>query len=93
MDAQMPGLSGTALIAELRASSTGASFRHQRQPASAKKSLSAADGFLLKPFGAEDLRKALEESSAAARPASAAESLLDSHEPVVNPATLARFAR
>ncbi len=92
MDAQMPGLSGTALIAELRASSTARIFAisASRPP---EEIVSAADGFLLKPFGAEDLRKALEESSAVARPASgvAGESLLDSHEPVVNPATLAQL--
>ena len=76
----------------MRASSTARIFAisASRPP---EEIVSAADGFLLKPFGAKDLRKALEESSAVARPASgvAGESLLDSHEPVVNPATLAQL--
>ena len=35
MDAQMPGLSGTELIAELRARSQGAHLRGQRQQSAA----------------------------------------------------------
>lgn len=59
MDAQMPGLSGTALIAELRSRSrariiaVSGSNPHQEVAA-------AADGFLLKPLDVEALRRLLD---------------------------------
>ena len=56
MDAQMPGLSGTRLIAQLRARSQAALYAisGSNPPPDV---LAAADGFLLKPFTAGDLRK------------------------------------
>jgi CheY-like chemotaxis protein len=59
MDAQMPGLSGTALVAELRRRSRAriiaVSGSNPPQEVAA-----AADGFLLKPLDVEALRKLLE---------------------------------
>ncbi len=92
MDAQMPGLSGTALIAELRAHSNARilAISASKPP---DEVVATADGFLLKPFGAEELRKALAADREKAR-ASANQggpSLLDPNEPVVSPETLAQL--
>lgn len=56
MDAQMPGLRGTRLIAQLRARSQAALYAisGSNPPPDV---LAAADGFLLKPFTPGDLRK------------------------------------
>jgi CheY-like chemotaxis protein len=59
MDAQMPGLSGTALIAELRSRSRARIVAlSASQPA--VEITAAADGFLLKPLDPQALRKFLE---------------------------------
>ena len=88
MDAQMPGLSGTRLIEELRARSharvVAISGSHAPDEVAA-----AADGFLLKPFGADALRKLLEEHAAQAGPSDPP--ALDFAEPVVHAETLAQF--
>jgi len=91
MDAQMPGLSGTELMAALRARSRARIFAISGSGAPVNV-MTAADGFLLKPFGAEELEDALAEpvrfdEAAPAKPDSEA---LDD-EPVVCAATLARL--
>jgi CheY-like chemotaxis protein len=94
MDAQMPGLSGTALIAELRTRS-----KARILVISASKPpdeiFAVADGFLLKPFGADELRKVLEAKKGQPRNSAShdPESLLDPNEPVVNPETLAQLRK
>ena len=86
MDAQMPGLSGTELIAELRARTrrTIYAISGSNPP---QEVAAAADGFLLKPFDAE----ALASCSKAARSGHPRLSRLDPTDPVVNPETLAQF--
>jgi CheY-like chemotaxis protein len=92
MDAQMPGLSGTALIAELRTRSKARilAISASKPP---DEIVAAADGFLLKPFGADELRKALAANRAQARPSESqgGPSLLDPNEPVVSPEALAQL--
>jgi len=92
MDAQMPGLSGTPLIEQLRARTRAAIITVSGSSAP-DDVCAAADGFLLKPFGAEDLRKLLEEREAQAEPAAAtvAEPLRESGEPIVSAETLAQL--
>ncbi len=87
MDAQMPGLSGRALIAELRARSQATLIAMSGSNAPGEVA-AAADGFLLKPFGAEELGKLLEKREAQSRPARA-EGTLDG--PVVNAETLGQL--
>jgi CheY-like chemotaxis protein len=60
MDAQMPGLSGARLIEELRARSRASVYAISGSGAP-DEVVAAADGFLLKPFGADELRRLLEE--------------------------------
>jgi CheY-like chemotaxis protein len=94
MDAQMPGLSGTALVEALRAHSKARIFAisGSRPP---DQIVSVADGFLLKPFGAEELRKALEIDRPQPPPSAtqAADVSPDSNEPVVNPIALAQLRK
>ncbi len=87
MDSQMPGLSGTHLIGELRARSkarvfvvSGSNPPHELT--------AAANGFLLKPFSSEAFRKLLE----GGKPEAAA-TRLDPNEPVVSGETLAQFRK
>ncbi len=87
MDAQMPGLSGTGLIAELRARSRATLIAMSGSNAPGEVA-AAADGFLLKPFGAEELGRLLEKREAQSRPARA-EGTLDG--PVVNAETLGQL--
>jgi CheY-like chemotaxis protein len=87
MDAQMPGISGAELVAELRAHTRA---RIYAISASELPSDVAAvvDGSLLKPFAPEALRELFEDSKqppAAAPPGP--------EEPVVSPETLAQFRR
>lgn len=85
MDAQLPGLSGVNLIARLR--ELGQSeiiLISGSAPDAASKG--AADGFLMKPFSPEDLRRVLGEH--AARPVAPTSQPV---EPVINPETLAQF--
>jgi CheY-like chemotaxis protein len=103
MDAQMPGLSGAELIAQLRAHST-ASVVAISASAVPDDVAAACDGFLLKPFGAEavgkffagQLHPAKPTSTAASDPASLippkrSEPLLDPTVPVVKAETLAQL--
>lgn len=78
MDAQMPGLSGKKLIAELRANTKARIFAISGSDAPPDVA-DAADGFLLKPFNAESLRQLLTGNQAEAAP-----TLLDPSEPVVS---------
>lgn len=87
MDAQMPGLSGRALIAELRARSRATLIAMSGSNAPGEVA-AAADGFLLKPFGAEELGRLLEKREAELRPVTA-EAIPE--EPVVNAETLAQL--
>jgi len=86
VDAQMPGLSGAALIAELRSNSRGRiiTVSGSNPPAEVT---AAADGFLLKPLDVEALRKLLD--GRAAQPALPAS--LGPDAPVISPETLAQL--
>jgi CheY-like chemotaxis protein len=88
MDAQMPGLSGVELVEALRERSRGRIFAISGS-AAPDDVLAASDGFLMKPFGSEELSKALERSGSTAGLSSAPAGLQD--EPAVNPEVLARF--
>jgi CheY-like chemotaxis protein/HPt (histidine-containing phosphotransfer) domain-containing protein len=89
MDAQMPGLSGTALIGQLRAASKAAVVVISAS-APPKEVALAADGALLKPFTPDDLTALLEKRATAAGGAPAAHGLRPG-ELVVNPETLAQL--
>jgi len=85
VDAQLPGLSGIALLKQLRKHGAAGIFLISgSQPPEGL--VAAADGFLLKPFGPEDLNRLL-----AGRRASKATAPADDAEPVVSPETLAQF--
>jgi CheY-like chemotaxis protein len=85
MDSQMPGLSGTQLIGELRARSSAHIYvvSSSNPP---PELTAAADGFLLKPFSADAFRKLLE----GGKPETVA-TPLDPNEPVVSAEVLAQF--
>jgi CheY-like chemotaxis protein len=87
MDAQMPGLGGVELIAELRARTQACIYvvSGSNPPPEVT---AAADGFLLKPFGVEALGKLLE-----CGPPQSAPTLLDSNDPVVSAEILAQFRK
>ncbi|MGA3034258.1 MAG: response regulator [Terracidiphilus sp.] len=87
MDAQMPGLSGAELIAQLRAN-TKASIIAISASEPSREITEAADGFLLKPFGAEALRKLIEGYKRQDEPSS-----MDPNDPVVNMEVLAQFRK
>lgn len=89
MDAQMPGLSGTELIGEMRSRTKARIFAMSGSDAP-EEVAAAADGFLLKPFGVEALEKALGPTKEEAEQATA-ESRLDVNEAVISPVTLAQF--
>jgi CheY-like chemotaxis protein len=100
LDAQMPGLSGTKLIEQLRARCPARiiAISASNAPAEVR---AAADGFLLKPFAANALQQLLEGqgpqtgpgvASPTAEPAPSPEKpALDPADPVVNPETLAQL--
>ncbi len=87
MDAQMPGLSGSQLVTELRKRSEARIFAISGSNAPADVA-DAADGFLLKPFNAESLGKLLEGD-----PLEAVPSLLDPNEPVVSVDVLSQLRK
>lgn len=87
MDAQMPGLSGPELIAQLRALTRATIFAISASQPPAEVT-AAADGFLLKPFSPADLRKLLEAHTPQPAPAASA---LDPNEPVVDAKILAQL--
>jgi HPt (histidine-containing phosphotransfer) domain-containing protein len=87
MDAQMPGLSGIKLIAELR-SRTDARIYAISGSNAPPEVAGAADGFLLKPFNAEGLSRLIEGNQP-----EAAHSLLDPTEPVVSVEVLSQLRK
>jgi CheY-like chemotaxis protein len=87
MDAQMPGLSGAELIAQIRARTSACIFAISASQPPAEVT-AAADGFLLKPFSPDDLRKLLEAHTPQPAPAASA---LDPNEPVVDAKILAQL--
>jgi CheY-like chemotaxis protein len=90
MDAQMPGMSGTDLIAELRARSHARiiAISGSNPPAEV---INAADAFLLKPLDVEELNKHFAgQFTQSAFPASAA---IASDEPVVSLEILAQLRK
>jgi CheY-like chemotaxis protein/HPt (histidine-containing phosphotransfer) domain-containing protein len=84
MDAQMPGLSGTHLIEQLRAR-TSASLYAMSGSDTTTELKAASDGFLLKPFGPEALQRLLEKHS------TEIESVFSPDAAVVSPTILARL--
>ena len=78
MDAQMPGLSGTELIAQLRGSTNARIFAISGSNVPPEVA-DAADGFLMKPFNAEGLSKLLDGHQQVP-----VTTLLDPEEPVVS---------
>jgi CheY-like chemotaxis protein len=86
MDAQMPGLSGTALIERLRAASkaTVVVISASAPPAEVA---AASDCVLLKPFTPKDLTTLLEKQNEGPKAVNG----LPSGTPVVNPETLAQL--
>lgn len=93
VDAQMPGLSGPELIAALRARSRAVVLA--MSGSNAPKELTAtADGFLLKPFGAEALSQALQQLARRAQPKPVLEEETDvapDAEPVMKAEVVAQF--
>ena len=87
MDAQMPGLSGTELIAELRKRTNTRIYGISGSDAPPEVA-SAADGFLLKPFNAESLRKLIDGYQPEVPP-----TLLDLNEPVVSAEVLSQLRK
>jgi len=84
MDAQLPGLKGTELIGKLREGCDAEIILISgSQPADDL--VKAADGFMLKPFGPEDLAKEIGQHKPKAKPA------VEDTDPVINPDTLAQF--
>ncbi len=90
MDSQMPGLSGTQLIAALRARCSARVYvvSGSNPP---QELTASADGFLLKPFSADSFRKLLDggKPERAAAPVQTAN--LDPNAPVISPEILSQF--
>ncbi len=87
MDARMPGLSGTQLIAELRVRSKARIYMISGSNP-LPEVIAAADGLLLKPFEAEALQKLL-----AGQQSEYVFSLLDPDQPVVSAEILAQLRK
>ncbi|MGB8031910.1 MAG: response regulator [Terracidiphilus sp.] len=87
MDAQMPGLSGTKLIAEMRNRTKARIYAISGSDAPPEVA-HAADGFLLKPFNAESLRKLIDGNQPEAAP-----TLLDPNEPVISAEVLSQLRK
>ena len=88
MDAQMPGLSGSRLITQLRTRTRATIYAISGSNAP-EDVVAASDGFLLKPFGADALNRLLEEHAAQSKPSTTPSLVAD--EPVVNTETLAQL--
>jgi CheY-like chemotaxis protein len=86
LDTQLPGLCGPELIAKLRRLGQDEIVLISGSTP-AEDLIAAADGFLLKPFGPEDLHKLLKQH----RPKIEQAATASDEEAVVNPATLAQF--
>ena len=89
MDTQMPGLSGLPLVEALRERSRARIFAISGSQVPDEVT-AAVDGFLLKPFGSEALRKALGKFDLAQRPP-ADPALAEGELPVLKAQTLASF--
>ncbi|WP_109487889.1 response regulator [Occallatibacter savannae] len=84
MDAQLPGIKGTELIRKLREGCDAEIILISgSQPAD--ELVKEADGFLLKPFGPEDLARVIGEH----KPKHP--QIVEDADPVINPETLAQF--
>ena len=94
VDAQMPGLSGSELIAELRARSRASIYVISASNAP-DEMVAGADGFLLKPLTADGLQKLLKAHAPRAAhsepPSSGPASVAQTGDPVVSPRTLAEL--
>ena len=86
LDTQLPGLSGPELIAKLRQLGQDEIILISGTTPS-DELIAAADGFLLKPFGPEDLHKLLSQHN----PKIDQPETADAEELVINPITLAQF--
>jgi CheY-like chemotaxis protein len=86
LDTQLPGLSGPDLIAQLRQQGQDEIILISGSTPS-DGLVAAADGFLLKPFGPEDLHKLLGQHN----PKIAQPELSEAEEVVLNPTTLEQF--
>jgi CheY-like chemotaxis protein len=89
MDAQMPGLSGTALINQMREQSK-ARILAISGSALPPEVIEATDGFLFKPFDVEAMRKVLD-GGVGQQAATAAVSMLEPDAPVIDVAVLAQL--
>jgi CheY-like chemotaxis protein len=87
MDAQMPGLSGMRLVAELRARSKARIYTCSGSNPSPEV-IAATDGLLVKPFDAEALQKLFDGQGS-----EAVSSLLDANQPVVSAEILAQLRK
>ena len=85
MDAQLPGLSGVDLVARLR-ELRAVQILLISGSAPDEDLAKAADGFLMKPFTPEDLKRVIGEHADNSRAADVGPA-----EPIVNPETLAQF--
>jgi DNA-binding response OmpR family regulator len=94
VDAQMPGLSGSQLIEELRARSRASIYVISASNAP-EEMVAGADGFLLKPLTSDGLQKLLRAHAPRAAhsepPSSSPAPALQTGDPVVSPKTLAEL--
>lgn len=89
MDAQMPGLSGAELISQMREQSNARILAISGSALPAE-IIEATDGFLIKPFEVDAMRKVLD-GRMTTEAASTAASMLDADAPVINLAVLAQL--
>lgn len=91
MDTQMPGLSGTALIQQLRARSRATIYAISGSHAP-ESVIKGADGFLMKPIGPESLQRVLEYHAVDANVMmSGRHTRTEARPPVIHPNTLAQL--
>ncbi len=88
MDAQMPGMAGAELIRGLRARAPSAAIYILSGSRPAEELVAAADGLLLKPFGAGELRALLDHDQPQPAATKAGRSYIDPGDPVVRPEIL-----
>ena len=91
MDAQMPGLSGTELIGQMRARSR-ARILAISGSALPRELIDVTDGFLIKPFEVEAMEKVLERR-VSPEAAATAVSMLESDAPVINMEVLGQLRK
>jgi CheY-like chemotaxis protein/HPt (histidine-containing phosphotransfer) domain-containing protein len=93
MDTQMPGLSGTELIGQLRAHTTATIYAISGSHAP-DSVIRGVDGFLMKPIGPEALQRVLESHATlprSATPPPGPHTVPDTLPPVVDPRVLAQL--